>query len=77
MRLLYEICCTMCAFGWTPAAADRRHNSDRDLTMSAIRRSLRAGFAAARRVTASSAVADVAAPARAIVAGQLRSQVRL
>ena len=36
--------------------------------MSAIRRSLRAGFAAARRVTASSAVADVAAPARAIVA---------
>lgn len=44
-------------------------------TMSALRRSLRAGFAAAKRVTAANAV-GAAGPARAILAGSLRTQVR-
>ena len=44
-------------------------------TMSALRRSLRAGFAAAKRVTAVNAV-GAAGPARAILAGSLRTQVR-
>lgn len=43
--------------------------------MSALRRSLRAGFAAAKRVTAVNAV-GAAGPARAILAGSLRTQVR-
>ena len=63
MRVVLPLCLACCTFRIAPS------------TMSALRRSLRAGFAAAKRATAVNAV-GAAAPARAIIAGSLRTQVR-
>ena len=62
-------------FGVVSSPVDAHFSERAPSTMSALRRSLRAGFAAAKRVTAANAV-GAAGPARAILAGSLRTQVR-
>lgn len=62
-------------FGVVTSPFDAHFSERAPSTMSALRRSLRAGFAAAKRVTAANAV-GAAGPARAILAGSLRTQVR-
>jgi hypothetical protein len=57
------------------SSTDRLHPHFSPHTMSAIRRSLRAGFSAVRRTVAVDTV-GAAGPGRAIVAGALRTQVR-